>query len=83
MNFTAHYSYSLPVFLRNLIYTKCNPSNDNFSGFLLDCSTDHDVIAATQRYGAEVHHHLFSVTRVWVYVLHRERLKMLGRWRPL
>ena len=42
-----------------------------------------EVIKATQIYGPGTLHHLFHVTRTWIYLIHRERLKCLGRWNIL
>ena len=58
----------------------CDANQPSFVDFLLDCSTLPEVIAGVQQHGHVVLHHLFRVTQIWVYVLHRERLKLLGRW---
>ena len=54
----------------------------SFVTFMLDCSSDPEVILLHQDMGFSVLEALFSVTRTWAYILHRERLKLLGRWRP-
>ena len=64
-----------------LIQIFCLPSNPSFCQFLVDCSSIPEVISAFQEFGPEVHQHLFHVTRVWCYCLHRDRLRRLGRWR--
>ena len=51
-----------------------------FMQFLLDCSTMPNVIAATQLHGPDLLNNLFHLTRTWCFALHRERMKMLGRW---
>ena len=56
------------------------PSSPLFMDFLLDCSTIPCVILLVQRMGPELLHHLFHVSRTWCYSLHKERLKLLGRW---
>ena len=48
--------------------------------FILDCSVLPSVIAATQRHGFTVLKELFHLTRTWCFTIHRERMKMLGRW---
>ena len=78
-SFTSRYAASVPVIM-DLILTLCLPSNPSFVQFLLDCSCLPEVIHATQQHGKEVLEHLFLITRLWVYTLHRERMKLLGRW---
>ena len=83
-SFTSSYATCVPA-IRNLILTLCVPSNPNFVQFLLDCSCLPEVILATQQDGKEVRGHLFLITRLWVYTLHREGMKLkgmklLGRW---
>ena len=48
--------------------------------FLVDCTVLPDVIHATQVHGTAILCPLFRITRTWCYSLHRERLKILGRW---
>ena len=80
LHFTISYASNLPFLLQDILVRKCCPDYHGFCRFVLDCSSDPEVIHAYQIHGQAVHFHLFAVTRVWVYVLHRERLKMLGRW---
>ena len=63
-----------------LLTNLCDTNQHSFVDFLLDCSSLPGVIAGVQQHGQAVLHHLFRVTRTWVYVLHRERLRILGRW---
>ena len=51
--------------------------------FLLDCSVLPDVILASQEFGPVVFDSIFKLTRTYCYAVHRERLKMLGRWNQL
>ena len=39
------------------------------------------VVSLVQDVGIEVLNDFFEVTRTWVFVLHRERLKRLNRWK--
>ena len=48
--------------------------------FLVDCTVLPEVIRATQVHGISILEPLFRITRTWCYSLHRERLKILGRW---
>ena len=81
-SFTETYCKSHPV-ITNIIQTYCKPGTECrlFVQFILDCSVLPEVIAAVQTFGNEVLNHLFNITRIWCYSLHRERLKLLGRWR--
>ena len=78
--FTDDYCNKQDVKINNLIRYLCDPSSPTFCQFLLDCSCLPTVINATQENGPDVLHHLFHVTRTWVYTIHKERLKLLGRW---
>ena len=52
--------------------------------FLLDFSALPCIIRATQEYDKiTIHHYAFTVSRTWVYSLHRKRMKLLGRWNIL
>ena len=84
MVFTFKYSSSLTITdVRNLILKFCSPAHPEFSQFLVDCSTIPEVIATAQRYGPVVHEALFHITRTWCYALHRDRMRILGRWRSV
>ena len=48
--------------------------------FLLDCSVLPQVISATQSHGSEILSILFYLTRSWCFSIHRQRMKILGRW---
>lgn len=63
-----------------LLTNLCDLTHPSFVNFLLDCSSLSEVIASVQQHGQAVLHHLFRVKRTWLFVLHRERLKILGRW---
>ena len=80
VNFTIEYTRSVPV-LSQMILDLTNPNTPLFLQFLLDCSSIPVVISAVQLLGHEVLHHLFKISRTWCYSLHRERLRLLGRWR--
>ena len=49
--------------------------------FLLDCSVLPEVIVLVQLYGQPVLDQLFYLTRTYCYCLHRERMKILGKWK--
>ena len=48
--------------------------------FILDCTALPSVIRATQNHGPDILKELFYLTRSWCFSLHRQRMKMLGRW---
>ena len=81
-----HYTHQtlehLPSIASAILVEYCHPSHPSFCSFLLDCSVNPLVISLAQIYGQEtVHNVLFDITRTWIYVLHRERLKLRGVWK--
>ena len=48
--------------------------------FILDCSAIPAVIYFTQLNGEGILNGLFHLTRTWCFSIHRERMKMYGRW---
>ena len=80
-SFTIKYSLSVPLLSETLL-SLTQPNHTLFCQFLLDCSVIPQVIELSQRHGQIVLHHLFKVTRTWCYSLHRDRLRLLGRWNP-
>ena len=82
-DFTAKYcsKIDVPEIVR-IILTHCSVQHPQFCQFLVDCSVLPAVIRAAQEFGSKlVHEHLFRVTRTWCYCLHRDRLRILGRWK--
>ena len=69
--------------IKDITTSFLNATVTEFCQFLLDCSVLEPVIDAKELYGDEVITHLFNITRTWVYTLHKERMKRLGRWNPL
>ena len=69
--------------ISELVLSMCNQTSPQFCQFLLDCSPLPSVVSAVQLHGGELLSHLFQITRTWVYTLHKERMKMLGRWNPV
>ena len=80
MNFTQSYVRSHPQ-VTAIIEQYCNPKSRLFTQFIIDCSTLPEVITTVQLHGKDILTHLYNITRVWCYSLHRDRLKILGRWR--
>ena len=79
--FAKKYVEVLPDCIRFLILDLCRSENPLHHQFLLDCSSIPSVIQAHQIGGTDVLHHLFYISRTWVYALHRKRLKILGAWK--
>ena len=77
--FTLDFSADNPE-AASLLTVFCNPANPHFCQFLVDCSVLPEVILAYQSMGSSILDKLFTVTRIWCYSLHRERLKILGKW---
>ena len=48
------------------------------STFILDPSTDVQVIALRQEWGPEVLLPIFRASRAWVWCVHRTRMRLLG-----
>ena len=72
--------------IKQLVHSLCSPTNPLFCQFLLDWSVIPELIAAVQDQihdGDDILHHLFHLNRTWVYTLHKERMKLLGRWNPI
>ena len=82
VDFTIKYAKTVPA-IADLILNLSTPPNPDFCQFLLDCSCLEPVIHAVQTHGQDVLHHLFRITRTWVYTLHKARMKSLGRWNIL
>ena len=64
----------------HLILEALSSEKDYLLQFLLDCSVLPTVITASQSYGDGIFSELFYLTRTWCFSVHRERMKMLGRW---
>ena len=60
--------------------------NDSFQSvksatqMLLDCTPIPAVISAKQIEGPSILHQLFRFSRSWCYTMHKNRLKLVGRW---
>ena len=80
LSYTQEYSSTFPDDIKQLSLQLCNKASPTFVQFLLDCSVLPSVISATQLHGKSVLDCLFTISRTWVYCLHRERLKILGHW---
>ena len=82
MKFTNNYLTNTPEVINHLMeHFLHNSSPEQFCQFLLDCSVIPAVISAVQEHGREILSHLFEISRTWVYTLHKERMKILGRWK--
>ena len=78
LTFTSNFASNMTAPQATLLLELSDPRSLSFFEFLIDCSTLPSVINLVQQ---EVLDKFFLVSRTWVYVLHRERLKLLGRWR--
>ena len=81
LSYTKEYCHDIATYLSDLILSLTDVSSPTFCQFLLDCSVLPKVIRATQQYdAATIHHHTFTISRTWVYSLHKKRMMLLGRW---
>ena len=79
--FPLKYAMTVTLLSRTILeLTK--PCNPLFLQFLIDCSVIPQVITLCTDHGQVALHHMFKVSCTWCYSLHRERLKILGRWIP-
>ena len=77
--------YSLWLSTRNKVVLKLvlealSNESEYLLQFIIDCSVLPSVIEATQSHGNFVLKELFYLTRSWCFSIHRQRMKMLGRW---
>ena len=71
----------LPSNLKDIINYSFEPTYPQFTSFLIDCSSFPYVISAAQSLGSDVLFHLFTLSRIWNFTLHKERLKLRGEWK--
>ena len=81
LQFSLTYCNNIPQ-IKPIVSKYCNPSHPQFCQFLLDCGNLSDVIILKQNYGAQIMDQLFHITRTFCYNLHKERMKLRGRWNP-
>ena len=63
-----------------LVLQALTSTNEYLIQFILDCSSLPQVITAKQKYGEVIFSEIFRLTRTWCFALHRERLRIQGRW---
>ena len=66
--------------IHTLIKEALNSTDTVFLQFILDCSVLPFVIKAVQTHGDTILEKVFYLTRTWCFVIHRERMKFLGKW---
>ena len=81
LDFTKRYLTDLPDQMKFHLESLFHPDHSNFCQLLLDCSPIPSLISLTQHLGPSILGHIFYLSRIWVFALHRERLKMLGIWK--
>ena len=65
--------------IRSLFNTYFQEQKDTVQ-LILDPSVLPDVINMKQIFGPQILKEIFSFSRNWCYTIHRERLKLQGRW---
>ena len=63
-----------------LVLNAFSASKSHLMQFILDCSTLPEVISAKQKHGDYILDETFRLTRTWCFIIHKARMKMLGRW---
>ena len=63
-----------------LVLEALTSTKEYLTQFILDCSSIPQVIKAKQKYGEVIFSEIFRLTRTWCFTLHRERLRIQGRW---
>ena len=66
--------------VRELVLEAFSSESSYLLQFILDCPVLPSVIIATQSHGFPILKELFYLTRTWCFSVHRNRMKMLGRW---
>ena len=69
------YTYLIPT-----IYKAMTMQHAYRCQFILDCTSLPEVIHLTQIHGHNALRKLLHLTRTYCFTLHRERMKLLGRW---
>ena len=55
--------------------------NCEFLAFLVDPTTQPTVISLTQTHGSIIIEKLCYMTRTWLFMMHKQRLKLLNLWK--
>ena len=64
----------------NLVIEALSNETEYLVQFLIDCSVLPSVVKATQEHGDGILNQLFYLTCSWCFVIHKQRMKILGRW---
>ena len=80
-DYTRNKVSNLDNYLQSEILLLCSVDNPSFCQFILDCSSISTVISLVQLYGSSLLSLVFEISRTWVFTIHRERLRRLGRWK--
>ena len=66
--------------LHNVIIRILGSSPGTLLKFLLCSNSFPEIIHLTQTLGQEIMDRVMYLTRTWVFALHRQKMKLLGRW---
>ena len=72
-------SYPCPI-VHGLVLEALSAETDYLLQFIIDCSVLPSVICALQSFGETILQKLFYLTRSWCWSVHKQRMKLLGRW---
>ena len=76
----SEYLRDKPILLPTIKLYTVGTKSSLFIQFLVDCTVLPDVIALKQLHGQSVHDSLLYLTRTFCFSVHKERLKLLGKW---
>ena len=66
--------------LHRLILRMLGSTPETQVRFILDSTAFPEVIGLMQLYGQEIQDRILYLTRTWAFTLHRQKMKILGRW---
>ena len=78
--FTLQFAKNNPT-VQPILSTYCSPDHPMFCQFLLDCSCLPEVHTLVITNGSICLDMLLYVGRTWCYTLHRERARLLNKWK--
>ena len=66
--------------LHQLILKILGSSDETLVRFILDSTSFPEIVYLKQMFGQELEDRVLYLTRTWAYAIHREKLRLLGRW---
>ena len=66
--------------LQRLIMWMLGSTPEILTKFILDSTACPQLIILVQMFGQEIQDRVCYLTRTWAFAMHRQKMKMLGRW---